>query len=348
MSTRTKAIATAPRLLSDTEAPTVIAGYALAIAKALEYSGVDSHRVFAAAGISEALGIDPLKRLPYDAFSKLYRVCVEVTGDPYFGLAVAKLIQPSTLHALGYGLLASATLMDFCTRVQRYFRLVSQTARIDITTRDEEVRFSSMPLVDVSAESQDAWAGILYRLMCLLYRDDFHPVAVELAHSMPDGGAEAYVEFFGAPVRFGCDAVTFVLPATDMGVPLRGACPELAQFNDNLAANYIAKLDRADVVANVRARLVEQLPSGECGKARVAASLGMSTSTLQQRLIDRGTSFHELLNDVRRELACGYLRQPGVSVTEITFLLGFTDVSNFTRAFKRWTGTSPTRFRQRE
>lgn len=59
-----------------------------------------------------------------------------------------------------------------------------------------------------------------------------------------------------------------------------------------------------------------------------------------------GTSFHELLNDVRRELACSYLRQPGVSVTEVAFLLGFTDVSNFTRAFKRWTGASPTRFRR--
>jgi AraC-like DNA-binding protein len=142
-----------------------------------------------------------------------------------------------------------------------------------------------------------------------------------------------YVEFFGAPARFGCHAVTLILARDDMDVPLQGACPELAQFNDNLAANYIAKLDRTDVVANARARLVELLPSGECSKSRVAAALSMSTSTLQQRLIERGTSFHGLLNDLRRELACSYLHQSGVSVTEITFLLGFTDVSNFTRAF---------------
>ena len=106
------------------------------------------------------------------------------------------------------------------------------------------------------------------------------------------------------------------------------------------------ELDRADVVANARARLVELLPSVECRKSRVAAALSMSTSTLHQRLIERGTSFHALLNDLRRELACSYLQQSGVSVTEITFLLGFTDVSNFTRAFKRWTGMSPTRFRE--
>lgn len=346
MSSRTKVIATAPARPSRTDSPTVIAGYALIIAKALEYSGVDSRRVFAAAGIRETLRNDPLERLSFDAVSRLYRACVEATGDPYFGLKVAKLIQPSTLHALGHGLLASATLMDFCVRVQRYFRLISQRARLDITTRSETVHFSSVPLVDVCPQSQDAWLGMLYRMMCLLYRDDFHPVAVEIAHPMPAPGDAPYVEFFGAPVSFGGDAATLILPRSDMDAPLCGDCGELAQFNDNLAANYIAKLDRQDVVANVRARLVEQLPGGECSKATVAAALAMSASTLQQRLIDRGTSFHELLNDVRRELACGYLRQPGVSVTEITFLLGFTDLSNFTRAFKRWMGTSPTRFRE--
>jgi AraC-like DNA-binding protein len=165
---------------------------------------------------------------------------------------------------------------------------------------------------------------------------------------MPDPGNGPYVEFFGAPIRFDCSAVTLILPRDDMEVPLQGACPELAQCNDNLAANYIAKLDRADVAANARARIVELLPSGECSRSKVAAALCMSTRTLQQRLIDRGTSFQALLTDIRREFACSYLRQSGVSVTEITFLLGFTDVSNFTRAFKRWMGMSPTRFREQK
>lgn len=348
MSTRIKAIATAPALAAAVGSPTVIAGYGLPIAKALESSGIDSHRVFAAVGINEALRNDPLKRLPLAMITRLYRACVEATGDPYFGLTVAKFMQPSTLHALGYGLLASATLMDFCTRVQRYFRLVSQNARVDIVPRGAEVHFSSVPLVEVCPESQDAWLGTLYRMMRLLYGDDFHPVAVELAHAMPDPGDGPYVEFFGAPARFGCHAVTLILARDDMDAPLEGACPDLAQFNDNLAANYIAKLDRADVVANVRARIVELLPSEECSRSKVAAAVCMSTSSLQQRLIERGTSFHELRNEVRRELACSYLRQSGISVTEITFLLGFTDVSNFTRAFKRWTGSSPTRFRNQE
>lgn len=324
----------------------VIAGYGLAIGKALEHRGVDSRRVFAAAGIGKALDNDPLKRLPLATVTRLYRACVEVTGDPYFGLTVANFIQASTMHALGFGLLASSTLRDFCKRVQHYFRLVSQSAQVDIEDRGDTVHFAFRPMPEVCPQTQDAWIALMLRMIRLLYRDDFKPLAVEFAHPEPDGGDAPYVAYFGAPARFDCQAVALLLPAADMDVPLAGDSPELAQFNDNLAVDYIAKLDRADVVTNARAHIIELLPGGDCSKSRVAAAMAMSTSSLQQRLTERGTSFHDLLNDIRRELACSYLRQSGVSVTEITFLLGFTDVSNFTRAFKRWTGMSPTRYRE--
>ena len=72
----------------------------------------------------------------------------------------------------------------------------------------------------------------------------------------------------------------------------------------------------------------------------------MSPSSLQGKLLQHGTNFHQLLDDIRRDLACSYLHQPNRSVTEITFLLGSANTSNFTRAFKRWTGKSPTDYRQ--
>ncbi len=330
----------------DNSTVSVIAGYGLSIARALEHSGVDSRRVFAAAGLSEPLSNDPLKRLPLETITRIFRICVEVTGDPYFGLKVARFTRASNMHALGYGLLASATLMDFCLRVQRYFGLVSRNSRIEIITKGDEVHFRTVPLVAVCAETQDAWLGIMHKMILSLYHEDFKPIAVELVHAEPTPGDAPYVKFFGAPVFFNRDAVSLILPLSDMSIPLQGACPELAQVNDNLTSEYLAKLDRSDIVANARARIVEQLASGDCSKTKLAAALNMSKTTLQQRLTERGTSFNQLLNEIRRELACNYLRQSGVSVTEITFLLGFTDVSNFTRAFKRWTGVSPTAFRE--
>ena len=345
MATPGGAVPTSDKRGTSEESRTVIAGYGLSIARALEHCGVDSRRVFAAAGVEDVLDNDPLRRLPLATVTRLYKVCVEVTGDPYFGLSVANFIQASTMHALGFGLLASANLTDFCNRVQRYFALVSQSAHVELEHRGETVYFATVPLPEVCPQTQDAWLALMLRMMRLLYRDDFRPLAVEFAHPVPDGGDGPYVAYFGAPVSFDCEAAAMILPAADMQVPLEGASPELAQFNDNLAVDYIARLDRADVVANTRASIIELLPGGDCSKGRVAAAMGMSTSTLQQRLTERGASFHELLNDIRRDLACNYLKQSRVSVTEITFLLGFTDVSNFTRAFKRWTGMSPTRYR---
>jgi AraC-like DNA-binding protein len=327
---------------------TVISGYALAIAKALESRGVDPRGVFAAAGIHDGVSNDPLRRLPRAAIDQLYRTCVAVTGDDCFGLTVAKFIHAPTLHALGYGLLASTTLMDFCLRVQRFFPLVSQRALVDVVPDGSTVRFAFPLRVEVSPQTQDAWLGAMFLTMRMMHREEFHPVTVEFAHGKPAAGDAKHVEFFGAPVRFDAAIAALVLPRADMEVRLHGACPELAQWHDNLAAKYIAKLDRTDVVANVRARILELLPSGACSKGKIARDLAMSATTLQQRLTERGTSFHALLNHTRQELATGYLQRSGTSITEIAFVLGFTDVSNFTRAFKRWTGTSPTGFRARE
>jgi len=324
---------------------TTIAGYGSAIAKALEHCGVDSRRVFKAAGVPGPLENDPLRRLDTETLTRLYRICVEVTGDAYFGLTVAKFIHASNLHALGHSLLASSTLWDFCQRVQRYFRLVSQTARIEVAEKGGDTYFAMSLLAEVCGESQDAWFGFVIRTMRLLCRADFKPLRVEFPHPVPAAGDAPYLRYFGCPVLFGRPAGLLVLPGGDMRNPLQGACPELAQFNDNIAARYLAKLDRSDVIARVRAEIIERLPSGACGRETVAAALAMSPATLQLKLGQRGTGFNELLNEIRHELACSYLKQPGMPITEIAFLLGFTEISNFTRAFKRWAGMSPSAYR---
>lgn len=327
------------------EAASVIAGYGIAIARALDYCGMDSRRVLHAAGIDATLINDPMQRLPVTALTRLYKASVEVTGDPYFGLTVAKFMHASNLHALGYGLLASANLADFCRRVERYMRLVSRSARVEEETAGFEFRLVNRLLVEVSAETEDAWLSFLVRTIRLLYKPDFRPLRVEFHHPRPDGGDAPYVTHFQAPVSFGHETPALVFSTGDLEVPWQGNCPELAQFNDNLAASYLAKLDRSDVVACVRAKIVDLLPSGDCSKNRVAAALCMSPANLQLKLRQRDTSFQDLLDDIRREFACGYLRQQALSITEITYMLGFTDISNFTRAFKRWTGTSPTAYR---
>jgi AraC-like DNA-binding protein len=271
---------------------------------------------------------------------------VEVTHNPYFGLTVARFMQPSTLHALGYALAASSTLMDFCRRLERYFRLVSQVANVSLSQAGDQVQLRFEHLVEISGETEDAFLAFLVLTMRQLHRPEFNPARVELHRPMPREGAEPYEELMRAPVTFAHASSTLVFGRADLVHPLAGSCPELAQVNDNIAIDYLARLDRNDVVTGVRKKIIELLPDGECDRNQVARALCMSPSSLQLKLLQHGTNFHQLLDDTRKDLACSYVQQPTRSVTEITFLLGFANTSNFTRAFKRWTGKSPTDFRQ--
>ena len=179
------------------ERQSVIASYAIAIARALEHKGVDSRRVFRAAGISETLSNDPLHRLPGAQIGQLYRACVQVTGDPYFGLTVAKFIHASNIHAMGYALLASKTLLDFCLRLERYFAVVSGSVMLRVERHDTEVALRFHHLAPVCGENEDACLAFLLHFMRLLYRADFQPVCVAFRHACPTPGAAPYAACFG-------------------------------------------------------------------------------------------------------------------------------------------------------
>jgi AraC-like DNA-binding protein len=117
--------------------------------------------------------------------------------------------------------------------------------------------------------------------------------------------------------------------------------PAIAVVVDQVAEQYVANLRPQPLAAAVRGLLRELLPTGEVGQATVASRLNRSLSTLQRQLQAEGLSYRAVLDDTRRSLAEAYLRHARFSQAEIAFLLGFSDQSNFSRAFRRWTGRSP-------
>lgn len=324
---------------------TTIGSYGMAIARTLEAGGVDSARIFRAIGVDGELSNDPMSRLPSATMTRLYRACVDVTNNPYFGLQVARHIHVSNLHALGYALAASTTLMDFCVRLTRYMRLVSQAADVRLVESGDEVQLRFIHLIKLCGETEDCFFAFLVMTMRQLYKPGFNPLRVAFRRPLPLEGAGPYEALFRAPVSFSSSEGLLVFNRDDLWKTLPGSCPELAQVNDNITIGYLAKLDKNDVVTGVVQKILEFLPDGECGRDKVAAALFMSPTTLQAKLALRGSNFQQLLDDTRKDMASSYLRQGGRSVTEVTFLLGFADTSNFTRAFKRWTGVSPTEFR---
>jgi AraC-like DNA-binding protein len=114
---------------------------------------------------------------------------------------------------------------------------------------------------------------------------------------------------------------------------------------DRMLAGELARLDKSDVIARCRAAVLEDLPSGEASAEDTAKQLHMSPRTLQRKLAEAQTTYVQLVDDTRKDLALRYIEDPRRSITDITFSLGFSQPSAFTRAFRRWTGLAPSEYR---
>jgi len=117
-------------------------------------------------------------------------------------------------------------------------------------------------------------------------------------------------------------------------------------MHDQLNVDYLGRLREGNLVHRVKAGIIDALPSGPVANEKVARDLGLSVRSLQRRLAEAGTSFRDLLDTSRQEMALSYIREPEIELAEIAFLLGFSDQSAFSRAFKRWTGNTPNEVRK--
>lgn len=327
--------------------PTTLSTWALAIARTLDSLGCDAEAAFEEAGLSYADARDPNARFPVSAMTRLWRQAVEITGSPAIGLIVAEQVQPASLHALGLSVLASATPGDALQRVARYSRIVSNAANINIVRKGELVELQFLIPdhgIELAYEAFDAFIGNIVKLGRMLAQRDVSPVCIELMRPRPED-TSAYEAVFRCPVEFAAKRHRIIFEAKYLDEPLPSANPELAQLNDKVIVDYLARFDRSQITVQVRNLIIQRLPSGEPAQDEVAASLNLSTRSLQRRLSEEKSSYKELLEGTRKELAEQYLRRSDVSLGEITYLLGFSDQSNFSRAFKRWFGRTPGEFR---
>jgi AraC-like DNA-binding protein len=182
--------------------------------------------------------------------------------------------------------------------------------------------------------------------MCrLIYGDKFRLQAVNFEHDKPRD-MKPYFEFFGCQINFNQEQNQLLIPLALADEVLAGANPELALLNDQVVTRRLALLDRSDIVARVQATLMEQLPSGQTSDASVAESLHMSVRTMHRKLTEVDKNFRTLLVEMRRSLAEQYILDNSLTLTEISLLLGFSEPSSFSRAFKNWTGKAPSEARQ--
>lgn len=325
---------------------TTLVTWAKAICRALEAAGCDVPRILTKAGLDPSILNEPTGRCPFEQGVALWRCAIEATGDDAFGLKVASQFRHTSFHALSYGIIASSTLKEAFERIRRYCHVVSDAVEYQLLRCGSEYHFVIHPTEGVPLESVDAAVALHLRMCRSFVGHNYSPLRIELRRPAP-ARVEEFQSLLRAPLQFGCEENRLVFDVESMERLLDSANPELARHNDAIALQYLARIERGNIQARVREVLMRRLECGEPSQEEVAALLSMSARTLQRRLGESGTTYKEILDETRHSLALTYLSAPENSLSDVTYLLGFSACSSFTRAFRRWTGLSPSAWRAR-
>jgi len=314
---------------------------------ALRALGADAAALGSSVGIPERSLRDPEARIPSARLLALFERAERRLRDPLVGLHAGERVK--TRGPLFYLLLSSPHLDGGLRSLARFARIALDTQQIRISIGDDVATLvvePGDPAIDRSHHAVDyLMAAILGSIRRAV--PDLRPLGVDLTHG-PIGAPSEAARVFGCPVRFGCRRNVLRFPAASlMGAPA-AANAAIADQIGKYAAALLARVtsDRVqDLAADViRTLLVEGIRPAQVIAAR---RLNMSERTLKRRLREEGTTFKSVRDRVRSETAAALLSNQSLKIGAVAQSVGFVETASFTRAFSRWSGSSPARYRQR-
>jgi AraC-like DNA-binding protein len=310
--------------------------------------GISVERLFTSLGMDPALLGKGDARISFEEYVALEDRAAELSDDPYFGLHMGESIQPGHYGIIGYMMMNSANLGEAMTKLGRYNRLIGTViggrlalgigkVRLIFTTPGSGVRLSRHCV-------ECAMASVL-TLARQLTGTPLHPLAANLATPRPQSTSE-YERVFACSVQFERRENAFLLDARIGTLPLSSPNPELLSYFERYAESCLQEVELSGPVsAQVMRTLLGLLDRHNVGLRDVARELGLGARTLQKRLEEEGVRFRDLLAGTRKELAARYVRE-NRTVEEISYLLGYSNASSFSKAFKKWHGIAPRNYRR--
>lgn len=312
----------------------------------LEHEGFDLNTVLDRAGISESALKGTQRRFPKRTFEGLWQAASEATGDPAIALRVSTMVKTNTLGIVGYLAAASESRRDAFELVKGLTPLLWENVECELES-DGDVAFIRCRTdrnLQMSRFTTEYAIGLTVTMSRVLGAGRSDPLEARFSYSAP-AYADEYERILRVPVRFdaGEDGVLFPISMMDSLNPSADAA--LRQLLQRYAAEQLAKIPSSVRFSQcVRASVRSMLPLGGLTVETVAAQFRMSERTLRRRLREEATSYQEILDDVRAELARHYLTKEKREIVEVALLLGFSDQSAFTKAFRRWIGQTPADF----
>jgi AraC-like DNA-binding protein len=312
---------------------------------ALRVHDIDPAPLLERVGLSEEdLSQDQI-RISAAAQAKLLESAAEALHDPALGFHLATEVNPREVGLLFYVASAAKDLGEAIVLFARYLRIVNEAVRVKLTRRNSdlvvEIYLVGVPRFRATQNAEFGIAVVVKSLREITGRR-LHPKKITLAH-MRGSDFPEFERFCGCPVEFGGSADQLVFSNQSLAVPLitedthlldtlRPICDEAAKQRETTPGTVRA------LVENEAHKL---LPHGKARRHHVAKKLAVSTRTLARRLASEGTTFEEVVDELRRSLALQYIKSRSVSLSQVAWLLGYEGSASFSHAFARWTGRSP-------
>jgi AraC-like DNA-binding protein len=313
----------------------------------LEAHKVDAESLFKKHGLDPSLVHESRTRYPYNSVCDAWVEAAAITKNQNIGLESPKFYSALDLNALGVTFLSSASLLEALQRLDRYANVINSSLNFSVIENDDRVDFLCE---GPEAEGEAVRIMEEFRISVVLdlcregLNSALDPIEVAFNYPEPNNLGD-YYSVFRCPLVFSAKVSRISFKSADPLRPFTDANRELAMANDHVLESMLKDFQSSDLVSQVKRAIVQGLPSGTPNESDIAKCVCVSSRMLQRKLADEGTNFRTLLLEVRRELAEKYISDKNMPLAEISYMLGFSDVSSFSRAFKRWTGDPPAAFR---
>jgi AraC-like DNA-binding protein len=323
-----------------------VRGYSMRLVQAFARS-LAQQPGFPLAPLDQLSATDPEARIPLALAHRMLDDALERTGDPTLGLTAGTSVSLGDGGAIDYAMSSAATVRDAMTIAARYWPLINDAVELRLEIDGSRAFLKLVSEVALPAAAEDFMLGAVFKNHLRALPGGGDQLECWLEHGAPVDPLAYERAFAPASVRFGAPACGFAFRAEFLDTPLSSADPKLHGVVRAHAENLLSERPSSKTVTDaVQHRLLGELCHGNPTAGHVAAQLHMSARTLERKLAAEGTTFKNLLDDLRRRLALGYVSDQSLALAEIAFLLGFSQPAAFHRAFKRWTSQTPLEYRR--
>jgi AraC-like DNA-binding protein len=331
--------------------PLISIGATAGLLDAISAAGGDPDQILRAWGLDRSVFAKSEGFIPCSTFAGILRDTACATGDDCFGLHFGENFHPKNIGPLAYVALNSPTIGTGIENVERYLHVYDSSAKWFFTMEGNRgyIRYLLTNVgIEPLRQSNEHGMAIIVNTLRMMVGSQWAPLEVQFAHDEPEQTSEHH-RIFRCPVVFGFETNALVIDPglADREVP--AADQQLYQIMKQYLDQVLSEMPREDgLLGSIRKAIAESMRDGDPKLARVAKKMAMGPRTLQRRLRDYGFDFKKLVEDTRQRFAVSYLKDRNNSLTEIAFLLGYSEVSAFNRAFKRWTHSTPLDYQRKQ